>query len=183
MMKRYMLVLGLLVILGGWGCSMVTSGQPIGDTPVVLDHVDWEGTWTAADGGPVVVRVEDARKGQLRLAWMEGDREMALKTADVTLLKTGTWHFANLKDQAKAGPPVYLFARVKKQKGLLIIWPPRPERFARLINDKVLPGTVSKEQVFLGELGPEHMRVITSEERGVLFDWESPIVLIRTGDR
>jgi hypothetical protein len=183
MMKRYLLVLGLLAVLGGWGCSMVTSSRPVGDTPVLLDPSDWEGTWTAADGGPVVVRVEDARKGRLRLAWMEGDREMALKTADVMLLKAGTWHFANLREETKEGPPAYLFARVKKEKGLLIIWPPRPEQFARLINDKVLPGTVSKEKILLGELGPEHMKIIVSEDRGVLFDWGNPIVLIRTGNR
>ncbi len=183
MMKRYLLVLGLLVVLGGWGCSMVTSGRPIGDTPLLVDAGEWEGTWTSADGGPVVVRVEDARKGQLRLAWMEGGREMVLKTADVMLLKAGTWHFANLREETKGGPPVYLFARVKKEKGMLIIWPPRPERFARLINDKVLPGTASKEKIFLGELGPEHVKVIASEERGVLFDWENPIVIMRTSER
>jgi hypothetical protein len=182
-MKRYLLVLGLLALLGGWGCSVVTSGRPIGDAPFPVDPGEWEGTWTAADGGPVVVRVEDGRKGQLRLSWMEGAREMALKTADVMLLKTGAWHFANLREETESGAPVYLFARVKREKGLLIIWPPRPERFARLVNEKVLPGTVSREKVHLGELGPEHMKVIASEDRGVLFDWENPLVLIRTGNR
>jgi hypothetical protein len=77
MMKRYMLVLGLLVILGGWGCSMVTSGQPIGDTPVVLDHVTEEDV--------------DRRNASCLCGWRipgrgtetclgKGDREMALKT-------------------------------------------------------------------------------------------------------
>jgi hypothetical protein len=182
-MKRYLLVLGLLAVLVGWGCSMVTSGRPIGDTPVLIDPGEWEGTWATAGGGPVVVRVEDAPKGKLRLSWMEGDREMTLKTADVMLLKAGAWLFANLREGTRDGFPVYLFARVKKEKGLLIIWLPRAERFARLINEKILPGTVSREKVHLGEIGPEYMKVIASEDRGVLFDWENPLVLIKTGNR
>ncbi len=183
-MKRYLFVLGFLTILGVWGCSVVTSGRPVGDTPVLVDPGEWEGTWMAADGGPVVVRVgDDGRNGRLRLAWMEGDREMVLKTADVILLKAGACHFANLREETEGGTSVYLFARVKKEKGLLIIWLPRPERFARLIDERILPGTASKEKILLGELGPEHMKVITSEDRGVLFDWENPVVLMKTGDR
>lgn len=182
-MKRCLFVLCLLAFLGGWGCSVVTSERPIGDIPFPVETGEWEGTWTAADGSPVVVRVENGNKGQLRLFWMEGDREMVLKTADVTLRKAGAWHFANLREETKSGVPVYLFARVKREKGLLIIWLPRPERFARLIDERVLPGTVSREKVHVGELGPEHVKVIASEDRGVLFDWENPLVLIKTGDR
>jgi hypothetical protein len=71
-----------------------------------------------------------------------------------------------------------LFARVKKQKGWLIIWPPTLNFAAQ--QRQACPALFQKH--LLGN-SPEHMRVITSEERGVLFDWESPIVLIRTGDR
>lgn len=163
---------------------MVVSGRPLGDTPVRLDPAEWEGTWTAADGGPVVVRVDDAAGGQLRLAWIEGEKEMVLKTAMVSVLRSGPWFFANMREDVKdASPSVYLFALVKRQKGTMLIWPPRPESFARLIREGVLPGTVTKEKVLLGELKPEQMKIIASEDRGVLFDWENPIVLMKMGDR
>jgi len=183
-MKRFLIMIGLCAMLGGWGCSMVTSVRPVGDMPLVLDPIEWEGTWIAADGGPVVVKVDDARKGQLKLAWIEGDKEMVLKTATVILLKSGAWHFANLRDDTQSGTSAaYLFACVKRQKNVVIVWLPRPERFAGLIEEKVLPGAVSKERISLGELQPEHMKIIASEGRGLLFDWENPVVLMKTGDR
>jgi hypothetical protein len=184
MMKKCLLFLCVLIILGGWGCSIVTSERPLGEMPLVLNPAEWEGTWITTEGAPVVIKVEEPARGRLKLAWIEGDKDMVLKTASVTLLKSGAWTFANLTedDRKNDGRVRYLFARVKKDKGNIIVWLPRSEKFAGLVEGKILPGSLAKETILLGELGPEHLKIIASEDRGVLFDWENPFVLTKTGE-
>ncbi len=47
----------------------------------------------------------------------------------------------------------------------------------------MLPGTVEEGgDVVLDQLGPQHLALIASEERGVLFEWEAPMILRRLDD-
>jgi hypothetical protein len=49
-----------------------------------------------------------------------------------------------------------------------------------MVQNGVLPGTVDENgDITLGELSADHIKVITSETRGVLFNWDDPIVFIR----
>ncbi len=182
-MKKCVLVLSLLVVLAGWGCSAVVSQRPVGEIPVVLDPEEWEGTWITPDGGPVVIRVEDAEKGYLKLAWIEDDRSRTFKSLRVIILRSAAWDFANIREEDGKNETGqnYLFARVKKQKNHILVWLPRAEKFAALVEGKILPGRAVKETVTLGELKPEHVKIIVSEEKGLLFDWENPFVLMKTG--
>ena len=50
-----------------------------------------------------------------------------------------------------------------------------------MVEEEVLPGKAEERSVVLGELGPEHLEIITSEEYGVLFDWDDPMLLWRVG--
>ena len=74
---------------------------------------------------------------------------------------------------------VYLWAIIKKEKEIILIWLPNKERFKTLIETKTLPGEIKKDLVLLGDLTPEHMKIIASEGRSLLFDWEEPLVLIK----
>ena len=183
-MKKYVLVLSLLAVLAGWGCSAVVSQRPVGEVPVVLNPEEWEGAWIAPEGGgPVVIRVEDGKKGYLKLAWIEDDRNMTFKSLRVVILRSGTWDFANIREEDEKGGTGqnYFFARVKKEKNRILVWLPRAEKFAALVEGKILPGRAAKETVTLGELKPEHTKIIASEEKGLLFDWENPVILMKTG--
>jgi len=62
-MKKCVLVLGLLVLLTGWGCSTVVSQRPVGEMPVALNPEEWEGAWITPEGAPVVIRVKTRKKG------------------------------------------------------------------------------------------------------------------------
>ncbi len=164
------------------GCSVVMSQRPVGDKPVVLDKAGWDGVWMTPQGAPVMMKVKDGEKGVLKIAWIEDDKDMTYKSYDVILLSSGRWQFANILDEENKGakPRGYLFAKIKKEKDNIIIWLPSAEKFSDLVKKRILPGEAAKETVILGELGPQHMKTIMSEEKGVLFDWENPFIFIKT---
>lgn len=89
--------------------------------------------------------------------------------------------FASMKDEEDKTVPdgMYMWAIIKKEKEIILIWLPQKDRFKTLIEEKKLPGEVKKDLVLLGDLKPEHMKIIASEGRSLLFDWEEPLVLIK----
>jgi len=180
MMKKFAVLFCLFILL--CGCSVVMSKKPVGDSPVVLDPAEWDGAWITPQGAPVMIKVKDGKNGVLKLAWIEDDKDMTLKSYEVIILGTGRWQFANIQDEEKKGnaPQGYLFAKIKKEKGLIVVWLPKPDRFSDLVTKKILPGEVVKEKIILGEVGPEHMKIIMSEEKGPLFDWEEPFIFFKT---
>lgn len=180
MIKKFAPLLCFLVLF--CGCSVVMSQRPVGDKPVALDKTEWDGAWMTPQGAPVVMKVKDGEKGALKIAWIEDDRDMTYKSYDVILLSLGRWQFANILDEKSKGerPGGYLFAKIKKEKDSIIVWLPRAEKFSDLVKRGILPGEAAKETVILGELGPQHMKIIMSEEKGILFDWENPFFFIKT---
>ena len=166
------------------GCSVVASKAPIGEAPAVLNAREWDGTWFNPGGEYCAMKVKNENEGILRLSWIENDNELTYKTSDVFIRKSGNWLFASTRengDKAAAGSP-YVWAIIKKSRKTIFIWLPNEDRFKKLIEAKTLPGEVQKSIVTLGDLKPEHMKIITSDERSSLFDWEDPLVLIRLSD-
>jgi hypothetical protein len=163
---------------------MVASKGPVGETPVELNAKDWDGTWFSPGGDYCMMKVKNEKEGILRLAWFENDKEMTHKSSDVFIRKSGTWLFASMKeeDEKTVADSVYVWAIIKKSTKIILIWLPNEERFKKLIEAKTLPGEIKKDMVVLGDLKPEHMKIITSEERSLLFDWEDPLVLIKLSD-
>lgn len=179
MIKRFALLFCVLAFF--CGCSVVMSEKPVGDAPVVLDPAGWNGAWLTHQGDAVVMKVLDRDNGVLRITWIEDDSKMTCRSHDVRVLSSGKWQFANIMDEGEKGekPRGYLFAKIKKERDNIVIWLPAAEKFSDLVGKKILPGRVEKESVILGELGPRHMKIITSEEKGLLFDWENPLFIIK----
>ena len=46
----------------------------------------------------------------------------------------------------------------------------------------VFSGKLDGDDVILDELKPQHLKIITSGERGVLFDWDKPLVFVKVGN-
>ena len=182
-MKRNIIYI-LCTLFALCSCTMVASRIPIGEAPVVLDAKEWDGTWFNPGGDYCVMKVKNEKEGVLRLSWFENDKEMTYKSGDVFIKKSGNWLFASIKadDEKDATETVYAWAIIKKNKKIILIWLPNEERFKKLIEAKTLPGVVKKDMIVLGDLKPEHMKIIVSEERSLLFDWEDPLVLIKLSD-
>jgi hypothetical protein len=174
-MKKLTCVVIVWVAIAVTGCNAVFSPHPMGEKPVPLVREEWEGTWIQDDGF-LVIKVLDSEKGLLRLAWIEADGELKYETRDIQMRATGEFLFANLKEKE-----FYTWAKAKKEKDRIIAWVPDLEKLRALVKEGKLPGKIdNNSDIYLDDLAPEHVQMITSESEGVLFDWENPGVAIRT---
>jgi hypothetical protein len=177
-MKLPGLLFGGLLILALTGCSAVYTIQPIGEKPSKIEARDWEGTWIHKEGS-VTVRVMDEEDGLLRIAWIERKGEgLAFETHDVQLRETGSWVFANTKDD-DTDEPRYLWALIKRDGKQVIVWLPDEAKFKVLVEEGKLPGRTQGLDVILDNLEPEHLSIITGEPEGLRFLWDQPVALIR----
>jgi hypothetical protein len=167
-----------------YAAAPLLPANGIGEAPVVLNAKDWDGTWFNPGGDYCIMKVKNENEGVLRLAWIEDDKEMTHKSSDVFIRKSGNWLFASMKenDDKDAANNLYAWAIIKKSQKTIFIWLPNEERFKKLIEEKTLPGETQKSMVMLGDLKSEHMKIIATDERSSLFDWENPLVLIKLSD-
>lgn len=49
-------------------------------------------------------------------------------------------------------------------------------------DDGVSPDGTRTRGVELGTLGADHLKLLTSDTHGVLFDWEAPLVFTKVGE-
>lgn len=182
----------LLVALMLSGCGSVLVGAPMGETPVVLDPADWEGTW-ASDEIVMLTTVLNSNEGILQAAWLERYEEGArFETVSGVVRQTGDWYFlsmehvpANADDEEDAAsdeqPPVYVWGRIDNNGRRAIVWWPDLEQFREAVRKGRIPGRINEdEDVVLGELNAEQMEVINSPS-GNLMNWTEPLVLVRIG--
>jgi hypothetical protein len=171
---------GVLVVLGA--CSSVTTPSPLGEKPVELRSEEWNGLWRGPEKSFVIVQVENATSGTLRIAFPENeDSPLNLTSATIALRESNNWVFASIKNDKddKDKSDEWTWLRVVKNEDTMVVYAPRVDRFVKLVEDKLLPGAVDGNNVKLGALRPEHLNLITSEDKGALFNWEEPLVLTR----
>jgi hypothetical protein len=182
--KRYAkLVLAVLILLTTCGCNAVISKRPVGEKSAKIMAKDWEGNWLSPDG-PAKVKVVDPDKGIIKVFWLEDDKEgkPGMKTAEVELRQSGEWLFANTRAEDKGESRGYVWARIKNEDRQIIAWLPDNKAFARLVKDGVLPGKNDGDDMILDELKPQHLQIITSGERGLLFEWDKPAVFVKVAN-
>ncbi|NMC21315.1 MAG: hypothetical protein GYA33_12950 [Thermogutta sp.] len=169
------------------GCSVVRSTEPMGTSPVSLVPEEWDGTWQApGSSGFCVVKVTDAEAGKLDVAFTGiEDERIRMRTLHVQIRQSGDWtffsvpaqEFANQGDEVKDG---YFWGRIKKEGDRAVFWLPHFKRIEAAVAEGRLPGRkISDSEIVLNPLDESHYRFLTSGEKGVLLDWESPGVLIR----
>ena len=170
-----------LLLATACACSSVISKRPVGEKPARIVAKEWEGNWVGTDGA-VNVKVMDAEKGIVKVFWLEDDNKgkPGMKTAEVELRESGEWLFASTKEQDKDRG--YLWGHIKNEDRQIIVWPPDNRSFAQCIKDGVFPGKLDGDEVILDELKPQHLKIITSGERGVLFSWDQPTVFVKVGN-
>lgn len=173
-------IAGLLLVTA-YGCSSVISRRPVGEKAARIVAKEWEGNWVSTDG-TLNIKVLDANKAILSVAWLEDDVQgkPAMKTAEVELRESGEWLFANTREEEKGRG--YVWGRIKNADRQIILWQPDDRVFSQLVRDGVFPGKLDGDEVVLDELNPQHLKIITSGERGVLFSWDKPAVFVKVGN-
>ena len=172
----------LVMTVGSASCTGVTSSHPVGEAAMQLQAQEWEGAWLDADGGVLLVNVMDGAAGELRVTWVEEqDAGHRLDESRVYARVSSKWVFGSIETERESAsaPSEYLWGRMVMREDVLLVWRPAAEKFQQMVEAGVLPGEASVGNVRLGRLEREHMLLITSEEGGVLFDWDDPIVFRR----
>jgi hypothetical protein len=180
---RFVFLLGAASLIAT-GCNAVVSVVPVGQQPAVVNPDEWEGVWYHPQG-TITIAVADPYQGILEVGAVGKDPNLAgrlgLKTIRVLVRSSDKWLFFSFRGDNPAEPH-YLWGRVQidMEGKRILAWFPRPERFAQLVREGLLPGKVDeKGNVTLSELQEEHLQLITQEQKGVLFAWENPLVLFK----
>lgn len=178
-MKRLARYSVVFAAAGITACTSVSSVEPVGEHPKELSQKEWEGTWMHRDH-PVVVRVADARKGLLDVAWAEEKGgAFKLESYQVALRQSGEHAFGNVRETGDKGP--YYWGLVSKDEGQIVVWTPDPAQCAKLVESGVLHGSIEKGgDVILEKLAPEKLELVVSPQGGCL-RWTQPVVFFRIG--
>jgi hypothetical protein len=161
------------------GCAAVYATHPVGEAPVPLRAADWDGTWFNKDGA-LTLKVEDEGAGRIRMAYVEwGDQGPRLESHEIQLLRSGNATFASVKEAEENGQALYVWARIKREGNLMLAWIPNAERFKAACRDGRFPCREKDEDIALGELTADHLKILASEEEGSLYGWDEPVVLMR----
>jgi hypothetical protein len=162
------------------GCANVFSTQPIGDKPYQIKEEDWKGVWFNKDA-TVSIKVVDGCNGVIKIAWVEWkDNEAKLEYYEVQLRQFEKWVFGNVKDTDVNGKGLYLWAPIKLSGDQLIYWRPNAEKFRALGKNGKLPcREEGKTDCILGDLSPDHLKIMTSQTEGLLYEWDEPVVFVR----
>ena len=125
------------------------------------------------------MRVVDAEQGRLLAAWIEESGDgLKLETWQVQIRASGSWSFANVKDDNE-GEQRYLFTRIKNDDGQILFWLPDSDAFTAAVKAGHLPGEIFESGVRLSALGSSHLEVLKSANGPNLFEWDQPLVLLR----
>jgi hypothetical protein len=190
-MRHFLLLIVCIVFIAASACSVVTVTEPIGEEPVLLQPKDWEGLWKIylysffdeeEKEGYALIEVSDSEKGVIKIQGIGREPE----SVHVYLRESNGWMFGSYRDPELTDDKGFCWGRFKKDGDHIYFWVPDYDRFTNLVNDGLLPGhPYDGEQrdyskyLILSGLKPEHMDLITSDSKGVLFYWDQPFFMVR----
>jgi hypothetical protein len=170
-------------------CSAVTSKVPVGQKPFpITKKEDFEGTWRYQDFQKTPTRdfnlkVINAAEGILEATYTEpGTPEPIVER--IHLMHGGHALFASKRalSQGEAGKPVmedfYFWGRLFHSPDAMLLFLPHPAPFEKLIKAETLPGTMVKRPE-LGPLKEKHLELLGNSDRGDLYRYDIPILLLR----
>lgn len=174
-----------VVLCALFGCSTVTSVNPIG-RPLASNLSDeLTGTWMGSQGHQLQIHCDSG--GALTFAvteWKEDQGKFALDTGDGVLKSIGDRVFFNFVEDQENEHPTFSFFLVGAMDGQLVVWAPDVDEFRSLVEKQVLIGDVEEgshsTNVVLTGSSEEIAKVLETLDLAQLFDWSEPtIVLVR----
>jgi hypothetical protein len=193
-MRHFLLLIVSIFLLAASACSYVTVTEPIGEKPVQIQPKEWEGLWKlysySFDNDEeeyfLVIEVSDSEKGVLKVRGISREPE----SVQVYLRESNGWMFGSYNPD-NARDVGMCWGRFEKKGNRIFFWVPDYDRLLGLVKDGLLPGHPYAEGsddkfddkfLILSDLKPEHMELITSESKGVLFHWDEPFFMLRLSD-
>jgi len=184
-MHKAQLLVAWAMMLAVGGCSVaVYSIDPVGDEPLYLEPIYWEGQWLEGwndepdcpEKETITVNVVDAAGGVLEISGLEafGGKVHALirqHRYDGGIAQFINFQFKNLPPEES--PPGYVWGRFRRAGNALIIWWPLDMAFADLARKGEIAGKQLDEVGFLIEqLSRENLDQISMDSGKLFLDYE-----------
>jgi hypothetical protein len=171
----------IILLLAMAACTEVSSIFPVGENSVSVKPEEWNGKWIVVPSDDEFAKIEalPGQDGMLRVTGFSHGKEDKPMNALLRVTNNG-WMFANVATDDNSR---YYWALIRNVEGNTIyVWLPNFARSKKLVEAGTLPGETQENSVSLDLLRPEHLKIIT-EEHGVLFDWDQPLVLKKVDDK
>ncbi|NOY75012.1 MAG: hypothetical protein GXP32_04385 [Kiritimatiellaeota bacterium] len=185
-------VLSLMSGVFLFGCTIVSSVDPVGEKPAPLKEKDWIGAWYDGDSFICFIKVKDEARGILRAAVLNTDKkdaeDFSLRNFDVQIRKNDGLMFANIlygdlmneKDVNEENAKTYVWFMLVKLRGKIVLYMPNGGLFEKLIKAKKLKGKIIKDGIVVSASNENFRKLIDSRGKsGELFNWTEPITLRR----
>ena len=172
----------LLAMLGGSGCSSVTTTHPLSSDHKSIDREKFEGVWQMDES---VVHVKFSPNGIAQIAGLKWDKdEFRMGKAKAIVTEGKKHNFLSVQFQEDTGEwasGYYFLAYKFTDQGDLILWLPVPEVFEASVETKQLQGTIeegeySKNVTITNEPGAL-LEIINDPDNLQAFDYTEPMVL------
>lgn len=186
---KFLIAFFLLTFLTS--CSYVVSKYPVGIENYTTTADEWNGTWLN-ENEIIKIHVTDESTGLVQLAWIDHSQN-GFKFESITcqIKKGKNWIYANVLEMPneKIGG-YYFWGRLKKEDRKILIWLPSAEAFRKAAEAKQIDAIVDathstklKMQTIKSVKlldNPEKIVTLVENSGSDYFDWEDPIVLIKT---
>jgi hypothetical protein len=171
----------LLVLLIGPGCSSVTSTHPLSIDPTPIDKEKFEGIWIMENG---TIHVKFTDNGLARLAaldWEENEFRVIQGEAIVTQGKAHNFLSIRYQENPEKREGYFFLPYKFTDQDDLVLWPPVPGVFEKMIENKKLKGIAKKGKystsiTITNEAGAL-LNIINDPDNLGLFDYRNLIVL------
>jgi hypothetical protein len=171
----------LLTLLLGSGCSSVTTTHPLSRDQHAVDVEKFEGIWLMENGS---IHVKFTDNGVAKLAGLDWKENAFRVIRGEAIVTEGKKHnFLSVRYQEREGEwEGYFFLPYKfTDQGDLILWPPVPKEFERMVESKKLLGIVRKGEystsITITNAPGALLDVINDPDSLKLFEYRKPMVL------
>jgi probable HAF family extracellular repeat protein len=183
-MHRSTFLLVSLISLALTACTNVFSVMPVGDEPVYLEPIYWEGQWLAGwndepddpEKETITVNVVDAAGGVLEISGLEGFGGKVHALITQHRYAGGKAQFINFQFinlPPEESPPGYVWGLFHRAGNALIIWWPVDAAFENLARKGEIAGKPLGDGDFLIELlSREKLDQISMDSGKSFFDYE-----------
>ncbi len=145
-MKKFTCFIVLCFLIFITGCNSVFTTHPMGDSPLKINAVDWDGTWINK-GGSVVVKVTNPEKGHLIAALIKSSKDdLILEKYDIEIRGSNDFVLINIKNKEEKDKDLYIWGKIKKRGEEIVIWGTDTGKFRDLVNAGKLPGKIKRKK-------------------------------------
>jgi hypothetical protein len=175
--EKHIIVLAMLVVILGAGCSSVTTVNPLSLETKPLDKDKFEGTWLL---GKESVSVRFASNGVARIAGVRWENDQfRLEQREMIITEGEEYNFLSIRfeEDGKWTNQFFFLQYHFTEEGDLLLWLPNSKVFEEAIKTNRLQGVKHNSGVIITNTPGELLKFINNSDNLQLFEYREPIVV------